>query len=200
VLNSPYGIVVDSAGNVLFSETANHRVHQVAPNGIITTIAGGSAAGFAGDGGPATQSLLNFPHGLALDHAGNLYIADSPRVRKIDTNGIISNVAGNGSAAAFDTGDGGRAVDAPLSSVSDIALDTKGNLYIAESFSLNGGSAAWALRRVTPDGTISTIASEQGTVLVSIAMDPAGKMYATEASFSNGTGTYFSNGWCSSRC
>lgn len=187
VLNSPYGIVVDSAGNVLFSENSNHRIRKIAPNGVITTIAGGSAAGFAGDGGPAAQSLLSEPRGLSLDHAGNLYIVDSPRVRKIDLNGIITTVAGNGGAPVFDTGDGGRAVDAPLSSVSDIALDGQGNLYIAESFSLHGASAVWALRRVSPDGTISTFASEQGAVLVWIAVDTAGTVRASEASFGDGT-------------
>ncbi len=180
VLNYPYGIVVDSAGNVLFSEFSNHRVRKVAPNGIITTIAGGSAAGFAGDGGPAVQSLLSGPGGLALDHAGNLYIADSPRVRKIDANGIITTVAGNGSAPAFDTGDGGRAVDAPLASVSDIAFDTQGSLYIAEnSFAQNLTTYESAIRRVTPDGIISTFAADLG-VVVSITVDAAGNAYVSE--------------------
>jgi len=178
VLNTPWGIVVDPAGNVLFSDAGNHRVRKIAPNGVITTIAGDSAPGFAGDGGPATQALLNGPLGLALDAAGNLYIADSQnrRVRKIDTSGVITTVAGSGSApnpSAFDSGDGGRAVDATLSSVSDIALDTQGNLYIAENLT----SAEWAIRRVLPDGTITTFASGLGQNVVSITVDAAGDVY-----------------------
>ena len=180
VLNTPWGIVVDPAGNVLFSDAGNHRVRKIAPNGVITTIAGGSAPGFAGDGGPATQALLNGPLGLALDPAGNLYVADSQnrRVRKIDPDGIITTVAGNGpptNPSAFDSGDGGRAVDATLSSVNDIALDTQGNLYILENLLL----AQWAIRHVSPDGMITTFASGLGENLESIAVDAKGNVYVS---------------------
>ena len=190
VLHTPWGIVADPAGNVLFSDAGNHRVRKIAPNGVITTIAGGSAPGFAGDGGPATQSLLNGPLGLVLDPAGNLYIADSQnlRVRKIDANGMITTVAGSGSihsGSDFDTGDGGRAIDAPLLSVTDIAVDTQGNLYILENALL----VQWAIRRVSPEGTITTFASGSGN-LVSITVDTADNVYASTAPAQTFHGTF----------
>ena len=183
VLNSPWGIVVDPAGNVLLSEPGNHRVRRIAPNGVITTIAGGSGPGFAGDGGPATQALLNGPLALALDPTGNLYIADSQnrRVRKIDASGTITTVAGSGASPIFDSGDGGPAINAPLLSASDINLDTRGNLYILE----NALRTQWAIRRVTPDGTISTFASGF-TNLGFIAVDRAGNVYASQEPTDNG--------------
>lgn len=177
VLNSPWGIVIDPAGNVLFSDAGNNRVRRIAPNGVITTVAGAGAAGFSGDGGPAVQALLNGPLGLALDSAGNLYIADSQnrRVRKIDGSGIITTVAGNGAAPTFDSGDGGPATNAPLLSVSDIALDTHGNLYVVENELL----LQWAIRKVSPDGTITTFATGQGVNIASISLDAAGNVYAS---------------------
>ena len=186
VLNFPRKIVVDAAGNVFFSEPASNRVRRIAPNGIITTIAGGSAPGFAGDGGPATQALLNAPWGLAVDSSGNLYIGDSQnrRVRKIDTSGIITTVAGSGSiqsGADFDSGDGGLAVDAPLFSTALIALDTKGNLYIADNLQLT----SWAVRKVSPDGTISTYGTGYGNINF-LAVNPAGQVYPVDATVGGG--------------
>lgn len=135
VLNYPQRVLIDPAGNVYVSDTGNNRVRKIAPNGVITTVAGGSVASFAGDGGPATQALLNQPIGLALDSAGNLYIADSGnhRVRKVDSSGTITTFAGDGAPPENGNGDGGPAVDASLASANDIAIDTTGNLYIADA-------------------------------------------------------------------
>ncbi len=179
VLNSPWGLAVDSSGNIFVSDTGNNRVRKIATNGVITTIAGTGAAGFGGDGGPATQALLNFPVGLALDPAGNLYIADSQnwRIRKIDTSGVISTVAGGPPAqspTAFDSGDGGAAVNAPLFSARDVALDSRGNLYIPD----NLVNVSWAIRRVSPNGTISTFASGPAGNVEFIAINAAGDVYA----------------------
>ncbi|MDQ6746846.1 MAG: hypothetical protein M3010_01875, partial [Candidatus Dormibacteraeota bacterium] len=100
-LNSPRGVIVDPSGNILIADCGNHRVRKLAPNGIITTVAGGGTpADGLGDNGPATAAVLDCPSGLALvtsgANAGTLYIADagSNRVRKVAPNGIITTVAG----------------------------------------------------------------------------------------------------------
>jgi sugar lactone lactonase YvrE len=99
-LNEPYEVRFDAAGNLLFVEMKNHLVRRVdAKTGIISTVAGTGKAGFGGDGGPATAAQLNIPHSIALDRAGNLYIADigNHRIRKVDAQtGVISTIAGNG--------------------------------------------------------------------------------------------------------
>ncbi len=174
VFNSPSELVVDPAGNIYVADSRNHRVRKIAPDGVITTVAGGSARGFAGDGGPGTQALLSSPGTLAVDGVGNLYIADggNARVRKVDTNGIISTFAGGGSPLSGN-GDGGPAVDASFRSVSDITFDTKGNLYVLDAF-------ATAIRRVSPSGTITTVVNGLIPVPVGIAVDATGNIYVSQ--------------------
>jgi sugar lactone lactonase YvrE len=164
VFSSPRGIVVDSAGDVFVADTGNNRVRKIAPNGMITTIAGAGGAGFSGDGGPATQALLNSPTGLALDRTGNLYITDSVnfRIRKVDANGIISTVAG-----------GVPAVNISLFTAGDVAVDSQGNLYIPDNFDKN-----WVIYRVSPNGTISPFAGGSGVNVGFIAINTAGAVYA----------------------
>jgi len=96
-LNAPFGVAVDAAGNLYIADTSNNRIRKVAANGTITTVAGTGLAGFGGDNGPATQAFLNAPSRISFDRAGNLYIPDSynNRVRKVDTSGIITTVAGS---------------------------------------------------------------------------------------------------------
>ena len=132
-LNVPADVVVDAAGNLYISDSNNNRVRKVTPEGTITTAAGTGAAGFSGDGGPATSAQLYIPTGLALDAAGNLYIADTfnQRIRKVDPSGIITTVAGTGVKGFF--GDGGPAASAQLSAPNDVALDAAGSLYIADA-------------------------------------------------------------------
>ncbi len=131
-LNRPQGVAVDTAGNVFISDQFNHRIRKVTPAGTISTIAGTGTSGFSGDNGPATSARLYYPLGLALDAAGNLYVADTfnQRVRRIAPNGIISTVAGTGSSGF--SGDGGPATTASLNFPADVALDAAGNLYIAD--------------------------------------------------------------------
>ena len=130
----PSSVVFDAAGNLFFVETGNHVVRKVTSAGIITTVAGNGVQGFSGDGRLATSAELDSPAGLALDAAGDLYIADShnQRVREVNaTTGIIATIAGTG-AAGF-SGDGGAATAARLDLPTALALDSAGSIYVADS-------------------------------------------------------------------
>ena len=127
-LNYPEAVTVDAAGNLYIADSQNNVIRKVS-NGVITTVAGNGTAGFSGDGGPATNAELDFPQGIAVDTAGNLYIADSGRVRKV-SNGVITTIAGNGTAGFG--GDGGAATSAAVSPVA-IAADASGNVYVSDS-------------------------------------------------------------------
>jgi trimeric autotransporter adhesin len=150
-LTLPTGVVEDAAGDLYFADTLNYRIRKVTPAGIITTVAGTGTPGFTGDGGLATKARLREPSNPALDSGGNLYFADSEndRVRRISTAGIISTVAGNGSCGK--SGNGGPATAAQLCDPSAVAIDSGGNLYIADS----GNNE---IRKVTPAGVISIFA------------------------------------------
>jgi len=131
-VDSPSDVVVDSAGNVIFSDTHHHRVRSVDTTGTIHTIIGNGTAGFAGDNGPASAAQIASPTGLALDAAGNLYIADfdNNRVRKVDTAGNVTTVAGDGNPGF--NGDGLAATATSLNAPTDMAFDASGNMYIAD--------------------------------------------------------------------
>jgi DNA-binding beta-propeller fold protein YncE len=135
LLNGPFDVAFDGAGNLFFSDTFNHRIRRVdARTGVITTIAGNGEAGFAGDGAPAVQASLNEPYGIAIDRAGNIFVADrlNRRVRRIDAaNGTITTLAGTGEPAC--SGDGGPAARAGLAEPNGLALDAdERHLYIAD--------------------------------------------------------------------
>jgi hypothetical protein len=159
-LSSQGGLAADSAGNLYIAETGAHRVRKVSPSGTITTVAGTGAPRCPGpstclplgDGGPAISAALSYPTSVAVDNAGNLFIADSSnlRVRKVSSDGIITTVAGNGSAPPWprSVGNDGPATDTPIVPF-HVAVDGAGNLYIAEGHYAD-------VRKVSPDGTIST--------------------------------------------
>lgn len=150
-LSIPYGVALDGAHNLYIADLYNQRIRKVDSSGTISTVAGSGTYGFSGDGGPATSANLGSPDGVAVDGAGNLYIADlyNRRVRKVDTRGTISTVAGDGRYGF--SGDGGAATNASLSNPTGLAIDAAGNLYIADSG--NG-----RIRKVDTSGMISTVA------------------------------------------
>ncbi|GLC87751.1 NHL domain-containing protein [Lysinibacillus piscis] len=131
-LMNPQGITVDSAGNVYIADTGNHRIRKVDTGGTITTIAGTGIPGSTGDEGAATSAQLSMPSGVAIDSAGNVYISDAidQRIRKVDTGGIITTIAGTGIPGS--TGDGGAATSAQLSLPMGVAVDSIGNIYITD--------------------------------------------------------------------
>jgi large repetitive protein len=191
-LNFPMGVARDSAGNFYIADFSNSAVRKVAVDGTITTFAGNETFGYSGDGGPATSAQLSFPSSVALDGAGNLYIADffnscvrkvnvngtistlatgflvrgvttdgsgnvyysgwSEGVWKVDAQGVITRIAGNGNPGF--SGDGGLATDAQTSGVAGLALDSQGNLYMAEVLNSD-------IRKVDTNGIITTVAGNQ---------------------------------------
>jgi len=133
-LGAPAHVTVDGAGNLFIADQGNNTVRRVdATTGLISTVAGTGTPGYSGDGGPAYAASLNSPHGVRVDGAGNVYIADTNnnRIRMVDTTGAISTVAGNGSPGF--SGDGGPAILASLNGPHDVWLDGKGNLYITDT-------------------------------------------------------------------
>ena len=123
-LNRPFGVAADTVGNVYIADTYGHRIRKVNSAGVITTVAGNGTPGFGGDGGAATSASLDYPTGIAVDTAGDLYIADSynGRIRRVDTaTGAISTVAGGGSGATL--GDDGPATSASLYLPAGVAVD-----------------------------------------------------------------------------
>jgi uncharacterized protein (TIGR03437 family) len=146
-LSGPLNVAVDNSGNLLIVDGGNNRIRKVDGSGTITTIAGGGSPGANGDGGPATKALI-FPSSVALDAAGNMYIAQGASIRKVDTTGIITTIAGNGLPG--DTGDGGPATSATIF-CTNVAADRAGNLYLAESTGAR-------IRKIDTAGTITTIA------------------------------------------
>ena len=133
-LNSPFGLTVDSANNVIFTDLSNSVIRLITPANTIALIGGNYTQGFSGDGGPATSAKLSVPRGITVDSANNIYFCDTgnARVRRIDAvSQIITTVAGNG-VSAFG-GDGGLAINANLSSPTGVAADSAGNIYIADT-------------------------------------------------------------------
>ena len=149
----PAGLAFDAAGSLYFAEAGDCQIRRITKAGIVHHVAGmlSRGCGFSGDGGSAANAQLYFPQGIAFDGSGNLYVADQSnnRVRKIDVSGDISTVGGNGIGG--NSGDGGLAILAELTFPTGVAVDVGGNLYIAAS--INN-----VIRKVTPSGTISTVA------------------------------------------
>lgn len=191
-LNVPGGVAVDGAGNVYIADTNNNVIREVnLATNTIATVAGNGSPGYAGDGSAATSAELNSPEGIAVDAAGNLYIADTGNnaIREVNaTTGVMTTIAGTG-AEGF-SGDGSLATAAQLSAPFGVALDASGNLYIADS----GNNRVREVNATT--GVITTIAgsgssgyegdSGQATQAelyspLGVACDPAGNVYIADA-------------------
>lgn len=142
---------LDRNGNLLIVEGLTHRIRKLSPAGVITPVAGTGTQGFSGDGGPATQANFSSPYYVAVDSVGNLFVSDSGnnRIRKISTTGIVTTVAGNGTAGTDCTGDGALARNIGLATVRGIALDRNDTLHF-----VSGN----CIRKVSSNGIISTIA------------------------------------------
>ncbi len=150
------GLAVDAAGNLYIADDGHHRIRKVDAKGIITTVAGTGNQGFSGDGGLATSAQLFRPSGVAVDGAGNVYIADTNnrRIRKVDTSGIITTLAGTGAFGY--SGDGANATLATMEAPVDVALDAQGNVYFTDQ-------DAATVRKVNLAGIISTVAGNGTT-------------------------------------
>jgi sugar lactone lactonase YvrE len=185
-LNNPIGIAVGADGSMYIGDAQNHRVRKVSPSGVISTIAGTGTAGFAGDGAAATAAQFNFPGALAIDAAGDLFVADyaNNRVRKIAASGVVTTVAGTG-VAGF-SGDAAAATAAQISGPFALAIGTNSSLLIADQNNSR-------IRRIGGDGLINTMAGGAGTtgdanaatraILSSpsgLASDPAGQVWLSD--------------------
>ena len=154
-LNAPTGVCVGPSGDVYVNDLGNHRVRKIAAStGIITTVAGSGSPTPSGDGGPAISAGLHFPIRCAVDQSGNLYIvdqgADANVVRKVDTNGMISDYAGVYGGTGF-SGDNGPATQATMFNLTAITIDASGNLYLTDQ-------GDQRIRRVDTNGIITTVA------------------------------------------
>jgi len=169
--NVPYSIAVDASGNLYVADMANHRIRKVSPKGEVSTLAGDGKYGFA-DG---TGSAAKFAHpcGIAVDAAGNLYVADrdNHRIRKVSPKGEVSTFVGGKYGFAEGTGSAAR-----FAQPCGIAIDTVGNLYVADGEN-------YRVRKVTPKGEVSTLASGRGkqgfASPFGITIDKAGNVYIT---------------------
>lgn len=152
-LNSPTGLSIDATGNIYFTDQGNQRVRKINTAGIISTVAGNGTPGFSGDGGQAMTAQLNAPIDVAVNNAGEIFIADqnNHRIRKVDGNGIITTLTGDGSPAF--SGDGGPATAAEVNNPYGITVDADGNIFVGDAFN-------YRVRKITaaiiPLITIST--------------------------------------------
>src|SRR5260370_1665281 len=179
-LNFPYGLALDSAGNIYVADLGNQRVRRITPDGAITTVAGTGRKASSPDGAAPTDASLLSPRNVAVDAAGNLYIAEfeGHRIRKLTPDGNLSPVAGTGVPGS--SGDGNRAPAAQINYPAGMAFDRAGGLYFADS----GNNV---VRKLYADGTIGTVLGRNpATTLYSplaVAMDAAGTLYVGDSTF-----------------
>jgi len=149
--NTPGSIALDASGNIYVTDELNYCVRKINTSGIISTFAGNGVAGYSGDGGAATAAELYYPNSVAVDASGNVYVSDPSnyRIRMVNTSGIISTFAGNGTNGY--SGDGGAATAAEVYNPGAVVVDGSGNLYFGD---------AYRIRKVNTSGTITTFAGD----------------------------------------
>jgi len=187
-VNRPRGLALDREGNLYFADSLNHRVRRILRNGFIETVAGNGVRGYGGDYGAARQAHLNAPLGVAVDGAGNVYIADSGNhaIRRVNPAGVIVTLAGTG-AQGF-SGDGGQGALAQLNAPAAVAVDAAGNLVIADTFNhrIRLLSAAGVITTIGGDG-VAGFAGDGGAALEarfrgpsSVVIDAAGNILVAD--------------------
>lgn len=183
-LNYPNGVAIDNSGNLYIADTDNHRIRKVDTTGIITTVAGNGTMGYNGDGEAATHARLARPTSVAIDNIGNLYIADTGnhRIRKVYPAGIITTVAGNGTAGY--SGDGGEATNAQLNNPAGVTLDSYGNLYIADRNNHR-------IRKVSPVPLPPVEPTLLETGQVNNTFNAAGQTFPTEVTIHEGGRVFY---------
>lgn len=149
--NTPSGIAIDRKGNIIVADTSNNRIRKISADGKVTTLAGNGSAGYKD--GPASEAQFDGPIGIAVDKQDSIFVADAynDRIRKISADGVVITVAGAGSPGFND----GNAATATFDTPSGVAVDSKGNIFVADT----GNSA---VRKITPQGEVSTVATGAG--------------------------------------
>ncbi|MEO8594543.1 MAG: hypothetical protein ABI759_14600 [Candidatus Solibacter sp.] len=171
------GLAWDFSGNLVFCDRSANLIRRIRPDGILETLAGTGTTGFSGDGGPALDATLNSPGSPRFDSQGNLYFADAYnyRIRRIDTRGIITTVAGDGIRYTEGMDRDGPAFERSLSLVSDLAVDSRGNVYFVDNYTV--------IRRATPAGRLATFGPATGPNY--LAIDSEDNLYVAEGGSSN---------------
>ncbi len=195
-----HGIAVDGSGNLYIADLYNNRIRKVDSSSVITTVAGSGTAnsigqgGFSGDGGPATSAMVNLPNAVAVDAAGNLYIADTSnyRIREVDhTTGIIKTVVGNGNALSNngDPKDGSTATSVAIGQPTSVTVDLAGNIYFSNGARVQKVDTNGIIRTVAGTGVLGDTGdngpgvSAQVKSVAGLAADNAGNLYITENSY-----------------
>lgn len=174
LFNEPFGVVADSAGNVFVADTNSNAIRKITPAGVVTTLAGGSGQGTTD--GTGTAAKFHEPHGIAIDSAGTLYVADYENhlVRKVTSAGVVTTLAGGADALGYVDGQG---TAARFMALQGIAVDSAGNVYVTESGNKD-------VRKISPSGLVTTLASGPGKFggPQGLAIDTSGNLYVGDYS------------------
>jgi sugar lactone lactonase YvrE len=172
--HNPQGVAVDSSGNVYVADWGNSTIRKITPGGVVSTLAG-LAGSFGSDDGAASTARFDNPQGVAVDSSGNVYVADSGNstIRKITPGGVVSTLAGLAGSTGSDDGTGSAA---RFNYPSGVAVDSSGNVYVADSYN-------YTIRKITPGGVVSTLAGLAGSFAgpSGVAVDSSGNVFVADS-------------------